>query len=175
MCPSTNLTDAQIQASGAICPVAGLTLFGIDHLNSVVAPGHASIPSNSVVTLDNVSALTGLNAQQFADILSRDGFTSSMYESCEARLDVLMAQAINELEHNLTPPELPQPGLVPGRHLTNEQGLWWFFQHCTTKTRWWMIVSIVTVLLAVITAAYFAGRNQFINQVVDLWRQTTRP
>ena len=70
LCPSTNLTDAQIQASGAICSVAGLPLFGIDHLNAVVAPGHTVIPSNSVVTLDNVQALTGLNAQQFADAAS---------------------------------------------------------------------------------------------------------
>src|SRR6266850_3308720 len=70
LCPSSNLTDAQIQASGAICSVAGLPLFGIDHLNGVVAPGHAPIPSNSVVTLDNVQALTGLNAQQFADAAS---------------------------------------------------------------------------------------------------------
>jgi len=70
LCPSTNSTDAQIQASGAICPVTGLAFFGIDHLNAVVAPGHASIPSNSVVTLDNVQALSGLNAQQFADAAS---------------------------------------------------------------------------------------------------------
>ena len=93
-----------------------------------------------IVPLLNFNGVYHINAQQFADILSRDGFTSSMYESCEARLDVIVAQAINELEHNLTPPEPPQPGLVPGPHLTNEQGLWWFFQHCTTKTRWWMIV-----------------------------------
>jgi hypothetical protein len=70
LCPSSNLTDAQIQASGAICPVAGLALFGIDHLNSVAAAGHASIPANSVVTLDNVQALTGLTPQQFADATS---------------------------------------------------------------------------------------------------------
>ncbi len=70
LCPSSNLTDAQIQMSGVTCPVAGLSLFGIDHLNTVVAPGHASIPANSVVTLDNVQALTGLNAQQFADAAS---------------------------------------------------------------------------------------------------------
>lgn len=70
LCPSSNLTDAQIQASGAICPVAGLSLFGIDHLNAVVAPGHTPIPSNSVVTLENVQPLTGLNPQQFADAAS---------------------------------------------------------------------------------------------------------
>jgi hypothetical protein len=70
LCPSTNLTDAQIQASGAVCQAAGLTFFGIDHLNAVVAPGHALIPGNAVVTVDNVQALTGLNSQQFVDAAS---------------------------------------------------------------------------------------------------------
>src|SRR5437762_9317467 len=84
-----------------------------------------------IVPLMNFNDTYHLNAQQFADRLSQEGFSSSMYERCEGRLDVLMAQAINELEHNLTPPDPPQPGLVPTPHLTNEQGLWWFFQHCT--------------------------------------------
>jgi signal transduction histidine kinase/DNA-binding LytR/AlgR family response regulator len=64
------LTDAQIQASGAVCPVAGLSFVGIDHLNAVVAPGHALIPANVVVTVDSVQSLTGLNPQQFADAAS---------------------------------------------------------------------------------------------------------
>jgi hypothetical protein len=128
-----------------------------------------------IVPLLNFNDVYHANALQFADILSRAGFSNSVYESSEGRLSVLMAQAITVLEHDLTPPAPPQPGLVPSPHLTNEQGLWWFFQHCTTKTRWWMIISTVTVLVAVITAAYFAGRNQFINQVVDLWRQSTKP
>jgi hypothetical protein len=128
-----------------------------------------------IVPLMNFNDTYHVNAQQFADILCGGRFTNSMYESCEARLDVLMAQAINELEHNLTPPDPPQPGLVPTPHLTNEQGLWWFFQHCTVKTRWWIIVSAATILVAVITASYFAGRNHFINQVIDLWRQSSKP
>jgi hypothetical protein len=70
LCPSTNLTDAQIQASGAACPTAGLAFVGIDHLNAVVAPGHALIPANAVVTVDNVQAFTGLNSQQFVDAAS---------------------------------------------------------------------------------------------------------
>jgi hypothetical protein len=70
LCPSPNLTDAQIQAAGAKCPVAGRSLVGIDHLNVVVAPGHAAIPPNAVVTLNNVQTLTGLNPQQFADAAS---------------------------------------------------------------------------------------------------------
>jgi hypothetical protein len=67
LCPSSNLTDAQIQASGAVCPTAGLSLVGIDHLNAVVAPGHAPIPANLVVTTANVQGLTGLSPQEYAD------------------------------------------------------------------------------------------------------------
>ncbi len=64
LCNSPSLTDAQIAASGATCPFAGVTLpadaplLGIDHLNSVVAPGHAPIPANSVVNVSNVQDLT---------------------------------------------------------------------------------------------------------------------
>src|SRR5205823_2248440 len=45
----------------------GLPLFGVDHLNPLVSPGHAPIPANSVVNLDNVQALTGLTPQQFVE------------------------------------------------------------------------------------------------------------
>ena len=128
-----------------------------------------------IVPLMNFNEIYHSNALQFADILSQEGFSSTKYESCEGRLDVLMGQAITELEHDLTPPPPPQPGLVPTPALSDEHGLWWFVQHCTSKTRWWMIVSAATVLGAVITAAYFAGRNHFINQVIDLWRKTSGP
>jgi hypothetical protein len=128
-----------------------------------------------IVPLLNFNNVYHTNALQFADILSREGFSSGMYESCEGRLSVLVEQAINELRYDLTPPDPPQPGLVPTPHLTNEQGLWWFFQHCTVKTRWWMIVTTAIALGAAITSAYFAGRNHFINQVIDLWRQSTKP
>jgi hypothetical protein len=70
LCPSSFQTDAQIAAGGATCPVAGSTLLGVDHLNTVVAPGHAPIPANSVVSQNNVQTLTGLNPQQFADAAS---------------------------------------------------------------------------------------------------------
>jgi hypothetical protein len=70
LCPSPVLTDAQIRASGATCPTPGLPFFGVDHLNPVVAAGHAAIPLNAVVGQSNVQALTGLTAQQFADAAS---------------------------------------------------------------------------------------------------------
>lgn len=71
ICNSPSLTDAQIAASGATCPFAGVTLpvdaplLGIDHLNGVVAPGHAPIPANSVVNVGNVQDLTGLTPDAF--------------------------------------------------------------------------------------------------------------
>jgi outer membrane receptor protein involved in Fe transport len=70
LCLSSNLTDAQIQASGGVCPTVGQALFGIDHLNTIVASGHAPIPASTVVTLNNVQGLTGLNPQQFTDAAS---------------------------------------------------------------------------------------------------------
>src|SRR6266478_2712885 len=65
-CASTDLTEAQVVATGATCPTTGGTLFGFDFLNSIVAPGHAPIPANVPVNVSNVQALTGLTPQQFA-------------------------------------------------------------------------------------------------------------
>jgi hypothetical protein len=67
LCLDQVQTDAQIAASGTTCPFGPLPIYGVDHLNSVVATGHAPIPTNSVVTLDTVQQLSGLTPQQFAD------------------------------------------------------------------------------------------------------------
>jgi hypothetical protein len=67
LCPSPALTDVQIASAGTRCPVAGMPFFGVDHLNAVVAPGHAPIPANTVLSLESVQSLTGLTPQQFAD------------------------------------------------------------------------------------------------------------
>ena len=74
-CASSNLTDAQIAAMGLTCSARSANgsnepLYGIDHLNGVVAPGHAPIPANAAVNVQNVQSLTGLNPQQFADAAS---------------------------------------------------------------------------------------------------------
>jgi hypothetical protein len=86
-----------------------------------------------IVPLLNFNSSYHINAQWCADMLSREGLQNTTYETCEARLDVIMGQAITELEKNLTPPLPSQPGLVSTPNLTNEQGLWWFIQHCTLK------------------------------------------
>lgn len=68
LCLSPDLTDVQIAASGANCDaLPGQQLYGIDHLNSVVAPAHAPMPANPIITHDTVTALTGLTPEQFVD------------------------------------------------------------------------------------------------------------
>jgi len=74
-CASSNLTDAQIAAMGLTCAARSANgsnqpLYGIDHLNTVTAPGHAPIPANAAVNAQNVQSLTGLTPQQFADAAS---------------------------------------------------------------------------------------------------------
>jgi TonB-dependent receptor-like protein len=71
-CASSNLTDAQIASMGSTCSArfpngTNKPLYGIDHLNSIVAPGHAPVPANIVVNAQNVQSLTGFSPQQFAD------------------------------------------------------------------------------------------------------------
>ena|SRR5258708_5978746 len=61
-----------------------------------------------IVPLLNFNNTYHINAQQFADILSRERLSAGTYESCEGRLDVIMGQAISELELNLTPSPPPQ-------------------------------------------------------------------
>jgi hypothetical protein len=74
----------------------------------------------------------------------------------------------HDLEHGLIP---AKPSGDQDIVLTDEHGLWWFFHHCTTKTRGWLITKAFVVIGALIVAAYFAGRNHFISQVIDLWKR----
>lgn len=61
-----NLTDAQITAANLTCPLApGLPFIGVDRLNNVVAAGHAPIPANTVITVNNIQALSGLTPEQY--------------------------------------------------------------------------------------------------------------
>ncbi len=70
ICVNKVLTDAQVAAQGLTCPFGAVPYYGVDHLNSVVASGHAPIPANSVVNAGNVEQLSGLTPQQFADAAS---------------------------------------------------------------------------------------------------------
>lgn len=71
LCLSPTQTDAQLSAAGAACPYDGIfvppntPIFGVDHLNNVVAAGHAPIPSNSVVNLANIQQVSGLSPDAY--------------------------------------------------------------------------------------------------------------
>src|SRR6266849_8246180 len=60
----------RLQQAGPPVRLRACPFFGIDHLNAVVAPGHASIPINTVVSQNTVQTVTGLDPQQFADAAS---------------------------------------------------------------------------------------------------------
>jgi hypothetical protein len=63
-CISNRLTDAQITAMGTTCPFGG-PIVGVDRLNRVVAAGHAPIPANAIININNIQALTGLTPDQY--------------------------------------------------------------------------------------------------------------
>jgi Carboxypeptidase regulatory-like domain/TonB dependent receptor/TonB-dependent Receptor Plug Domain len=65
LCLSPTQTDAQLAAAKATCPFGEPSIFGIDHLNNVVAPGHAAIPINSVVNLANIQQVSGLTPADY--------------------------------------------------------------------------------------------------------------
>jgi hypothetical protein len=74
LCLSQTETDAELITQPGFCiPPNALgpgspgvpAQYGIDHLNKVVAPGHAEIPINSVVNLGNVQQLSGLSPADY--------------------------------------------------------------------------------------------------------------
>jgi hypothetical protein len=84
VCVANSMTEAQVQAAGATCPNGlGTTLYGIDFLNNVVAPGHAPIPANATVNMANIQQLSGLTPAQFltaadAAIANLDGTDTTL-------------------------------------------------------------------------------------------------
>jgi hypothetical protein len=71
LCLSPTQTDAQLAAAGATCPFDGITvpngtpIYGVDHLNNVVAPGHAPIPDNTVVNMANIQQVSGFTPSAY--------------------------------------------------------------------------------------------------------------
>ncbi len=70
LCLSPTKTDAQLASQAATCqspyvPPTAPAIYGVDHLNNVVAAGHSPIPGNSVVTQSNIQALSGLDPSAY--------------------------------------------------------------------------------------------------------------
>ena len=125
-----------------------------------------------VVPLLNFNPTLYDNAMTTADLFARPGFSQKKYELLESRILLLARQGVTELEHDLTPAESE---VETGIHLTDEQGIWWFFQNCTTKTRTWIIATTAIIFGVVISTAYFAGHSHFLSEFIDLWRKSIKP
>lgn len=74
LCLSQTETDAQLLAQPDFCIPPGAfgptfpgepSKFGVDHLNNVVAAGHAPIPANVAVNMGNVQQLSGLSPDAY--------------------------------------------------------------------------------------------------------------
>lgn len=127
-------------------------------------------------------------AQREAHILTGGRFSSDFLENAQSRLDLVLGEAITELEHSLTieaeDPVQPSDGLVTVNPtqapailaptapapLTDENSAFWLFVHGTNKTRMSMVLSMT----AVVVLCYLAGRSNLINQIVDLIQKTIR-
>jgi len=74
LCLSQTETDAQLLTQPDFCippnafgpGSAGVpSQFGVDHLNKVVAPGHAPIPANSAVNIGSIQQVSGLSPDAY--------------------------------------------------------------------------------------------------------------
>jgi hypothetical protein len=74
LCLSQTETDAQLAAQPDVCiPANALgphsppvpSQFGVDHLNNVVAAGHAPIPANTPVNISNIQQVSGLSPTDY--------------------------------------------------------------------------------------------------------------
>jgi hypothetical protein len=98
--------------------------------------------------------------QEAAVKVQTTGYSSEKYELLLGHMDSIVVQAINELKMGVVPKEV---------ELNEKNGFWWYWNHCATSTRTWICITAFTVLSTAIGASYWAGRSEFINQVVDAW------
>ena len=123
-----------------------------------------------VVPLLNFNETYYANVMPAADILGRPGLSNNLYEHAFAQVDSLVGQAITELEHGLTPASSPV-GLVPTATLSDENGLLWFWHHCSWKVKWWLIAKGIVMACFLLAAGFALGRINFFVEVWKLWQE----
>lgn len=124
-----------------------------------------------------VTKIYGEKSQQFSTYSQALATTNfyCLHSNHNAHIAQLLGVA-KSVDHDLKHGSIPSaPSDGHAITLTDEYGLWWFFQHCTTKTRAWLITTLFIFLSTVATAAYLAGRSHFISQVIDLWKKGSAP
>ena len=128
-----------------------------------------------ILPLLNFNEVYYSNAMPVVDILGRPGLSSSRYNHAFAQIDSIVSQAINELECGVTPAPASTSPLVPTAKLTDEQGLLWFWHHCSLRVRWWLVAKAVGVAGVIFAVGFGLGRTNFFVQLWQLWRQAIAP
>ena len=118
------------------------------------------------------------DAKQAADIFTSGQLSQSLTDSMVNRFDMILAQAITELEHpvaeepavNLSKSSaaalLPAEPDIPQR-LTKEHGFWWFVSHCHWSIKWRLIGGALASAGAILSFGMSLGRNQTVQKVQD--------
>ena len=102
----------------------------------------------------------------------------------QLKLEGILSQAIGELESNNDSArpattrkprteELKQkekPSKIPHTILDKEQGMLWYWHHCHFTVKWKIIGSVFGLVVAVFVTGVAAGRNQFFQQLWDLFK-----
>jgi hypothetical protein len=103
-----------------------------------------------------------------ADIAAHPSLSSHTINPNLARLDMLMKQAITELEHDLT---LVEETLAESPNATDFD-----FAEICRRLRWKQWVTVAGTIAGVFLAGFFAGRFSFFQNLYDLvWNTFIHP
>jgi hypothetical protein len=113
-----------------------------------------------VAPLLNFNSLYHSNFVAAADIAARPSLSSYTINPSLARLDVLMKQAITELEHNLTVVEKTVESVTNPSELD--------FADICRRLRWKQWLTVATGVTGTFLIGFVAGRFRFFQNLFDL-------
>jgi hypothetical protein len=113
-----------------------------------------------VAPLLNFNSLYHSNFVAAADIAEHPSLSSSTINPSLARLDVLMKQAITELEHNLTVVEKTVESVTNPSELD--------FADICRRLRWKQWLTVATGVTGTFLIGFVAGRFRFFQNLFDL-------
>jgi hypothetical protein len=120
-----------------------------------------------VAPLLNFNDLYYSNFVAAADIATHPNLSSYTVNPMLARLDMLMKQAITELEHDLTRTDKPH-------EMPNQSEL--DFAEICRRLRWKQWLALAGTALAIFLGGFFTGRFQFFQKLYDLiWNTFVHP
>jgi hypothetical protein len=120
-----------------------------------------------VAPLLNFNDLYYSNFVAAADVATHPNLSSYTINPMLARLDMLMRQAITELEHDLTRTE-------ESRQMPNQSDL--DLAEICRRLRWKQWLALAGTAVAIFLGGFFAGRFEFFQKLYDLiWNTFVHP